>query len=167
MRREDELLQMVQGRDPMAGAGPPMPGQGPPMEGPPMDQMMPMEPPMDQMEPPMDDMLDQSLPQTGRVADIKGGTVHVIDENGTELQVPIDGFPFPPEVGMELVRAEVMSIEGDTMTAQLSTTGETVTLPMEMLKADFNQGEFFWMPAPPEAPPEESEFEQILDEPLL
>ncbi len=116
-----------------------------------IDQMMPpggqpMMPPGPPMAPPE----EPNLPERAKVVKIEGQTVFLQTDDGQELQVPMEAFVFPPEQGADMVQAQVVRVEGETMT--ITVEGQEVEVP---LTEGFNEGDYFWMPAPPMGPAEE------------
>jgi hypothetical protein len=161
---EEELLNMVKGRNPMAPpAGPPTgpPGGGMPPEmpmdmgpqgGPPMPPPgeMPMEaPPMGSEMAPQD---MGALPQTATVMAVEGEEVVLQDDSGKMRRVPIGAFPIPPQEGMQMVQAVVGDINNGVMTALVGPEQVPIELPIDNLTMPFNPGDMFWMPEPPQAP---------------
>ncbi len=116
-----------------------------------IDQMMPpggqpMMPPGPPMAPPE----EPNLPERAKVVKIEGQTVILQTDDGQELQVPMEAFVFPPEQGADMVQAQVVRVEGEMMTVTVE--GQEVEVP---LTEGFNEGDYFWMPAPPMGPAEE------------
>ncbi len=118
-----------------------MPPGGPPGAPPPM--MPPGGPPMGPPEEP-------ELPKRAKVVKVEGQTVFLSTDDGQELKVPIESFIFPPEVGAELVQAQVLGVEGEMM--MIMVEGQEVEVPAT---EGFAEGDYFWMPAPPMGPAEE------------
>ena len=119
-----------------------------------MDQMMPpgMPPGGAPMGPPMEAPMETppDLPERAKVLKVEGQMVILKTDDGQELQVPIEAFVFPPEQGADLVQAQVVRIEGNMMVVSLE--GQEVEVP---ITEGFNEGDFFWMPAPPMGPAED------------
>lgn len=138
---EEDLLQMARQFRPPTEAQPPMAPEQVPMD-------MPMgDFPMEDM--PMD-MGAEVLPEFAMVMDIDGGLAILQDNNGRVLRVPLEAFPIPPEPGMNLVQAVVVDIADGVMVVDVG--GMTMDLPMDSLMADFEIGEYFWLPEPPSSP---------------
>lgn len=142
MRREDELLDIVRGSNPMM---------------PPQDEMMDMPPEMPPgMEDPMMDPMemepggDMNLPKSATVVEVQGNMVMLEADNGMPIKLSIDAFPIPPQEGMVMVQAVVEDISDGTMMA--SVNGMPVDLPLDGLQANFEIGDYFWMPEPPAGP---------------
>ncbi len=149
MRTEDQLAQMVRSRNPMMPPGPPdMPPGAPPSA--PQDMMMeePMPPEIMQEQ-----QMEPDLPKTATVMEVQGGTVILKDETGKTRKVPIGDFPIPPQEGMQMVQAVVGEIHDGMMVALVGPEQTPVELPTEGLQGTFEQGDYFWMPAPPSAAP--------------
>jgi len=144
MRPEDELVNMVRGRNPMMAPGPP---EGPP-GGPPADMMPPEPPPQ---EPMMEQPVEPELPATATVMEIQGDTVILQDETGKMRKIPISDFPIPPQEGMQMVQATVENITDGMMTVAVGPEKVPVDLPAN---ENFAVGDLFWMPAPPSGAPE-------------
>ena len=112
------------------------------------DEMMPGAPPG---EPPMGPPEQEiNLPTTAKVVKIEGSNVMISTDQGEKITLPIEAFIFPPTEGASLVQAEVLRVEGETMTIKVAE--EEITVPV---KEGFNEGDLFWMPAPPMGPAEE------------
>ena len=120
--------------DEMSGLPPMMPPDSPPM-GPPMGEP---------------EVAEENLPSRATVQKIEGDQVFLKTDDGQEITLPMEAFVFPPEQGAEMVRAEVVRIEKDTMV--IAVEGKELEVPVT---EGFSQGEFFWMPTPPMGPAEE------------
>ncbi len=112
------------------------------------DEMMPGAPPGEPpMGPPEQEM---NLPTTAKVVKVENNNVVISTDQGKEITLPMEAFIFPPEQGQDLMQAEVLKVEGEMMTIRVA--GEELEVPV---KEGFNQGDLFWMPAPPMGPAEE------------
>ena len=167
MRPEDEMMRRLRGGNPMDIQGPPMPpdaGPMPPMPpgemGAPMGDPMMGDPMMDQMQDPMmqDPMMDEvameaSLPQTAVVDRIEGDSVTVTTEDGRTIQLPMSAFPIPPGEGMSLMQATVADVTDSGILVMVE--GEQIEIPQAQLMAEFNIGDYFWMPMDVPTAPDE------------
>ncbi len=155
MRPEDELLRMVQGRNPMEG--PPGMEQGMPDGMPPgMEQGMPPGPPPEMpVDGPPEDMApsgEMDLPKSAVVMEVQGNTVVLQAESGKMIKIPMADFPIPPQEGMQMVQAIVEDVRDGMLVALVGDQQTPVELPMEGMQGQFDVGDYFWMPAPPAGP---------------
>jgi hypothetical protein len=145
---------MEGGGMPMEGGMPPQ-GAMPPDMGMPQDMGMPMDMGMEggmPMEGGFEEGMGDEVPSYATIIDIEPGTDVMLDVFGHELALPEEAFPFVPELGMTLVQAEVVSLESNTMVAQLMGVEAPVEIPTDDLGMDFNEGDLFWFPEPPPGP---------------
>ncbi len=132
---------------PMPPPGEPPPPPGPGMEGPP-------PPGLDAMAPPEEQAGIPDLPETATVEKVKGDVVHIVDDNGEQIQLPLDAFPFNPTEGMSLKRSIVVESTDNALVVQVGEDADLIEIPTDNIMADFKVGEYFWMPAPPAGPDE-------------
>jgi hypothetical protein len=143
MRPEDELLDVVRGRNPMEPPGP----EGPMDMPPDMPPEMPPDMPMD-MEPGG----DMNVPKSAVVMQLEGDMVVLQAESGEMIRLPMDAFPIPPQEGMQMVQAVVEDIRDGMIFAAVGPTQEPVELPIDSVQVPLEIGFYFWMPEMPSRP---------------
>jgi hypothetical protein len=146
MRPEDELVRMVQGRNPMEA--PPGMEEEMPVDGPPGPPPGPPEGMPEDMAP----SGEMDLPKSAVVMEVQGNTVVLQSESGKMIKIPMADFPIPPQEGMQMVQAIVEDVRDGMLVALVGDQKTPVELPMEGMQGQFDVGDYFWMPAPPAGP---------------